>query len=226
MNNSSRASTYVKTVYLGLGFLVLIPTLIFLLLAKDVILGNTIFFDAPIARYIVSIGSPVMTEFVRVLTHMGDKLIIGFLGFLIAVILFLRHHRLDAAAVVVVLVGSAAINVALKLMFERARPDSALALIVEDGFSFPSGHAMTAAVFAAIAIYAVRRSRWRGAIFIGMIGYMLLVGFSRIYLGVHYPSDVLAGFCVSIAWAGLAFGIAKYAPIFKKFKAKSESSIK
>ena len=96
--------------------------------------------------------------------------------------------------------GAALLNMVLKLIFERPRPDLWEQLIIETSFSFPSGHAMasSALAFSVIAIAWNTRFRWY-AVGVGVL-FMLVIGFSRLYLGVHYPTDVLAGWFVSGAW--------------------------
>ncbi|NLX82410.1 MAG: phosphatase PAP2 family protein [Clostridiales bacterium] len=96
---------------------------------------------------------------------------------------------------------SVILNLGLKALFTRPRPVEVPPLVIEAGFSFPSGHSMAAAAFYGFVIYLIRRSQMSrrakalfSALCVGIIG---LVGFSRVYLGVHYASDVVAGFLVS-----------------------------
>lgn len=100
--------------------------------------------------------------------------------------------------------GAMLLNRALKLMFQRPRPDVALRLVDIGGYSFPSGHSMAAMAFFGLLIWMVWRSvkdpRRRTLLCIVLGTAIVLVGFSRIYLGVHYLTDVLAGFAVSFLW--------------------------
>lgn len=118
------------------------------------------------------------------------------------------------------LVGSTLLNQALKFAIQRPRPDVALRLVDIGGFSFPSGHSMAAMAFFGLLIWLVWHGvRSRGARS-GLVTVLCVaicaVGFSRVYLGVHYASDVLAGFCASLAWlvaytkvAGPMLGLAR-----------------
>lgn len=102
--------------------------------------------------------------------------------------------------------GSAAFNFLLKLLVMRPRPDEALRLVVESSYSFPSGHTMAVASFYGLLVWMIwhfghnRRARnvWTACLALVMAG----VGMSRVYLGVHYPTDVLAGYCEALVWLG------------------------
>ena len=94
-----------------------------------------------------------------------------------------------------------------KAVFERDRPDSSEALASAAGFSFPSGHAMSSlAIYGALTIVAARSfdsPRARMLVAVLALALVLAIGFSRVYLGVHYASDVLAGFIAGLAWPAL-----------------------
>ena len=108
-----------------------------------------------------------------------------------------------------------ALNQALKFVIQRPRPDG-FQLAVEHGFSFPSGHSMVAMAFFGLLAWMVWRYEPDRATRIGCVvafgAIVVLVGISRIYLGVHYASDVIAGFCVSLAWLAIYTHVA--APLF------------
>jgi undecaprenyl-diphosphatase len=129
----------------------------------------------------------------------------------LAVLLY-RGLRRESASVAVCLGGAAFLNWALKHFFVRARPDL-FRVISETGYSFPSGHAMVSLCFYGMLAYVLGRrlaKRWQRLTLYALTGCLvMIIGFSRIYLGVHYPSDVAAGyiaggtwlaFCVSLLW--------------------------
>lgn len=103
------------------------------------------------------------------------------------------------------------LNVLLKELVQRPRPED-INLVVETGFSFPSGHSMVAMAFFGLLVWLVwhyeKDRTLRLACCAGFLLIILLIGISRIYLGVHYASDVLAGFCISLAWLAMYTSVA------------------
>lgn len=97
-------------------------------------------------------------------------------------------------------VGAGALNLLAKLFFARARPTLWEWLVSENSFSFPSGHAMISMAVAAALVFLGWPTRGRWPILIAGAAFVLLIGLSRLYLGVHYPSDILAGWCASLGW--------------------------
>jgi undecaprenyl-diphosphatase len=101
--------------------------------------------------------------------------------------------------------GAALLNLLAKHGFARARPDLWPSIAPETSFSFPSGHAMQSMAVAAALVVLLWPTLARWPVLVLGAGFTLLVGVSRVYLGVHFPSDVLAGWAASLAWvAGLA----------------------
>lgn len=102
------------------------------------------------------------------------------------------------------LIGSTLLNQALKFAIQRPRPDVSLRLVDIGGFSFPSGHSMAAMAFFGLLVWlvwhGVRSRAARIGLAAALCAMICTVGFSRVYLGVHYASDVLAGFCASLVW--------------------------
>lgn len=124
-----------------------------------------------------------------------------------------KGANVHAAFLVMSVLGATLLNVGAKMIFQRPRPAEIFAVLQEHGFSFPSGHAMANAAFGLALALTFRHSRagWPLAIF-GVL-WALLIGISRNYLGVHYPSDVLAGFLASTAWVcGLYLTLARRWP--------------
>jgi undecaprenyl-diphosphatase len=140
-----------------------------------------------------------------VITLAGNTVVLVVLVTAIGIVLLRRTRPNEATVIALALVGSALLNGALKLLFHRPRPE--LAFVHLDTYSFPSGHAaVSTATFSTIAFLLGRRYRSLRArllIPLGTLVAILLVGFSRLYLGAHYLSDVLAGISVGFGWAML-----------------------
>ncbi len=121
-----------------------------------------------------------------------------------------------AVALLSSLVGASFLNVLFKNLFQRPRPVG-LNLVAETGFSFPSGHAMLSmAVLGMLVVIAhdrMRPGRRRLLVIAGLSALILLVGLSRLYLGVHYPSDVLAGYLASLCWVALVHWALRVRPL-------------
>lgn len=146
---------------------------------------------------------------------------------LLVYFLFIRPHRWYSITVPVVALGSIGMNVALKIFFDRPRP-SVEHMVEATGFSFPSGHAMFAFSFYGLLLYVVWRYskrawiKYTGSILLFIL--ILLIGISRVYLGVHYASDVLAGFSAGLIW--LVISIAAIKKIQNFIKHRQEAKVK
>jgi undecaprenyl-diphosphatase len=113
---------------------------------------------------------------------------------------------MQAAFWVLAVGGTALLNMLAKHVFARVRPDFWVSLLPETTFSFPSGHAMHSMAVVAALVALTWHSRWRWLVALIGVCFVFLVGLSRIYLGVHFPSDILAGWTASLTWViGLSF---------------------
>lgn len=182
-------------------------SIVFVAIADEVLDGETLAFDEAILVAINGTSSAFWDSFFSAITHLGGVAGVIIISGIITAVLFFRKKYRDIALLAVSVGGAALLNVVLKLIFERPRPDLWEQLVIETSFSFPSGHAMisSALAFSVIVIAWNTRFRWY-AVWLGAL-FTLAIGFSRLYLGVHYPTDVLAGWLVSGAWVLLvAFG--------------------
>lgn len=183
--------------------------LLFSDLAED--LDELDLFDSAIIHFIGRFNSPSVTQIMKIVTAAGSPAFLLLIACVVSFILYIRkRHFWDALMVIAALGGGSLLNYLLKLTFQRPRPHFA-ALVDASGYSFPSGHAMVSAVFYGFLAYLIWLNirnlsiRYCGAIGLGIL--ILLIGVSRIYLGVHYPSDVLAGFAAGGFWlAGCILG--------------------
>ncbi|MFT3718643.1 phosphatase PAP2 family protein [Pseudorhodoferax sp.] len=141
------------------------------------------------------------------LTALGSGSVLSIVTVLFCAFFLLDGKRLLALHALLAAVGATCLTGALKSGFERSRPDVALRLVDAHGFSYPSGHSLgAAAIYFTCAVLVARQLRGvssRSAMWVFFSAVVGLVGFSRIYLGVHYFSDVVAGILIGLAWAAL-----------------------
>lgn len=153
-------------------------------------------------------SGPGFTRVMKGITFLGELWTVMVLSALTSLILYLKHSHRRLYTFVAVMGGGGLLNLLLKLAFARDRPDIEEALIRVHGYSFPSGHAMGAALFFGglgyVLFFSVKRNFLPRFIGVGFcVVAAFLIGFSRIYLGVHYTSDVLAGFLAGITWTAI-----------------------
>ncbi|MGL5515135.1 MAG: phosphatase PAP2 family protein, partial [Sporomusa sp.] len=158
-----------------------------------------------IVRYFASVA---LDQVMIIISLLGSGL--SYIIILVTAIFLLGRYRrwLEIGALTICLSGGAALNLLLKHLFQRARPDM-FQVIQESGYSFPSGHAMASVYFYGMAAFLIMRTvaKWRWRLVVATLAVFLIIaiGISRIYLGVHYPSDVIAGYAAGSMW--LAFCI-------------------
>lgn len=173
---------------------------IFLAIAEDVFEQEIFEFDSVVYNFLVNNRNEALNNFFKIITQFGSALFLIIITILC--IIFIRDKKYKIL-VPANLVTIAIINIVLKNFFLRPRPDE-LRLIEETGYSFPSGHAMASTAFYGLLIYIVHEKvenkilRNTICIMLGLL--ILLISISRIYVGVHYTSDVIAGTCFSIAY--------------------------
>lgn len=187
--------------------LALAATAAFALLAIIVQSGGLYAVDRGVVLWAADHRTPWVDEFMVQVTTLGDGVVVVMLALVAALFLWPGTHRNYAILLLVAVPGGQVVNNVLKLLFGRERPDVATLHAVFTT-SFPSGHAMAAVVaYGALAFVLarlepappLRRATWTAAVLL-----ILLIGASRTYLGVHYPSDVLAGYAAGLAWLALS----------------------
>ena len=173
--------------------------IVFVLILICVLTGHTAGFDDPIREFFYGIRMQPLTDVAIVITTMANKYFIICLCILLLIIPQTRVQfgvPLSAGAL-----GVTLLNTLIKHLVQRTRPE-VLHLVTEHGHSFPSGHSITSLFFYGLAIWLVWRyvknPTARRVLTILLLIPMLLIGPTRIYLGVHYPTDVLAAWCLAI----------------------------
>jgi membrane-associated phospholipid phosphatase len=188
------------------------PVLIFAAIADSVRERVSLPFDAPIQAFAYALHSVGLTNIFLFITTLGQPLVVGGVGLVVLALLLVKWYYRNAALVAAGLGGAVFANQLLKLILARARPTQYVSVLTENSYSFPSGHAMVSAAFAATMVIMVWQTRFRiPALIFGSIA-SLLIGLSRIYLGVHYPSDVLAGWALGLLWAVIAGSLIRNRP--------------
>lgn len=160
--------------------------------------------DASIDGWLHERATPAATAAMRAVSYLGGSIVLTGLALTAAALLARRRARAEVALVLLALGGAALLNQVLKVAFHRPRPRFADPLETASSFSFPSGHAtMSMAVYGALVFIAWHRLRHRPARALLIAGPAVLVAaiaFSRLYLGLHYLTDVLAGLSLGSAW--------------------------
>ena len=185
---------------IGLG-LAIAAAIGFIEIAEEVIEGNADAWDIPVGHAIrSSLASRAADWFFGTVTHAGGWTMIIAATAATALFAIARGHRWTAAIVAANTIATEVLNTLLKELFGRDRPDLSPAIALPASYSFPSGHSMVSfAVYGAIAAVIARVApRARVPTIVGAVLLVAAIGLSRVYLGVHWPLDVLAGYAAAI----------------------------
>jgi membrane-associated phospholipid phosphatase len=180
-------------------------------------------FDDSITNYVLSFRSESLTSFLQFITNLGDRYAYIIITILLGGFLWFRYKswKFTAQTVSVLLLATLS-NIAIKHIINRARPVLEH-LVVVNTLSFPSGHSMSAMAFYGFLVYLCATSEMKLWIKISvvmiLISLILSIGFSRIYLGVHFPSDVVAGFMGGLIWVTLCAVIFNVIALWRKKRA-------
>jgi undecaprenyl-diphosphatase len=209
---SSSETTRLLSAALILGLVAAIAALlVFSWLGREIVTGVTPAMDERLRAGLHAYASPELTRFMIAVSRFGGPSWLVPVGIALALAFLLHGWRRGALLIVITLSGAGLLNSMLKQTFARARPESFFDYPLPASQSFPSGHAIFAAsVFGGLAVLLSDRMSNKALqvlVWIAALAFILLVGVSRVYLGVHYPSDVLAGYAVAVFWvAGVALG--------------------
>ncbi|HLM01236.1 MAG TPA: phosphatase PAP2 family protein, partial [Pyrinomonadaceae bacterium] len=217
VNQTKRARARARLKTLSARFRTLVGSILFLGLASavgalfffawlagEVVEGDAGTFDETVRLFVHGFASETLTRLMRFLTMLGSTLFLGILGIGGLVIFIIKNRKRDAVLLMMTMAGAVILNFALKVSFARLRPAPFFDTQLPASYSFPSGHSLFAVCFygalawlvtARIPDKSIRILIWSLA---GSLAF--LIGLSRIYLGVHYPSDVIAGFAAALVW--------------------------
>lgn len=183
----------------------------FIFIARKVFRDHTHDFDEKVFSFIAGHVNNINTGIMEFFTFLGTHTFLIPANLLLtALFLFIQKRRWNSIKIPAVALSSLVLMLLLKLIFHRERPVTPL-LQAAKGFSFPSGHALMSVTFYGLLILIVWQNikqlwlKWILSIILVLL--ILAIGLSRVYLRVHYASDVLAGFCVGIVWLLLSLWI-------------------
>jgi undecaprenyl-diphosphatase len=204
-SDASKHHARSERVVLVLGFLLALSALLFFAwLAEEMMEGDTARLDATITSIVHEHSTARLTTVMKALTMLGSSVVMTPLAILTLAFCYLRREFHALRTLAATFGGALLLEFSLKLAFHRPRPAPFFDLPTPASFSFPSGHALFSfCFFAGLATLLSPRLASRKtklALWSIAIALILGIGLSRIYLGVHYPSDVLAGYAAAIVW--------------------------
>ena len=157
-------------------------------------------FDAPILQFAQGIAHHGFDRAFLLFSKLGYQWGVVPFDVLLVLALAVSRKLREGLFAGIAIIGSALLNLGAKQLFARERPTLWESVAPESTFSFPSGHAMGSITLAMVLVLLAWHTRWRWWVAVPMAAFVAMVGLSRVYLGVHYPSDILAGWAFSIGW--------------------------
>jgi undecaprenyl-diphosphatase len=218
---------HVRSAYTTFGLLVLggltvavMLTFGFAKIAAKVVSGSTVGFDDAVMRFMGGHQIPWVSNMMVEATMLGTGIVVAMIVAVSALFLWLYDYRQSATLLLVTTLGGLLLNAVLKLGFDRPRPQFFDWGTHAMSSSFPSGHAMSSAiVYPTVAYLASRLQKGHASRLLTMLaaGFLVvLISFSRVYLGVHYPTDVAAGVVVGLAWSAFCMTTLEVAQLYAR----------
>lgn len=171
-------------------------------LAEEVLEREAFSFDTSFLLWLHQFANPSLDAVMLTITKLGNPSIVVIVAGLTLGILWLRHYREEAKIFAIACLGAFILNTGLKLVFSKPRPELWHRLIPETSYSFPSGHALGSMVLYGLIAYllAIHYPQFAKFIYTFSVVLITLIGISRLYLGVHWPTDIIAGYGVGFLW--------------------------
>jgi len=161
--------------------------------------------DASVLRFVARFRHPWLNGLAMDLTALGSPVVVGLFTFAFGALLIIAADRQGAMALVASSLASALLTFIMKSLLERPRPELVPRLVAVSGLSYPSGHSLASSAVYLTAAFVIARHMETVGQRVGAIAFsaviVLLIGTSRVYLGVHFPSDVFGGILLGTAWA-------------------------
>jgi membrane-associated phospholipid phosphatase len=185
-------------------FCVLLPLLLLTFLTTELVHHHLFAFDLQLLGQIHQFANPILDDAAITMSYLGG-MPVGSVMLLVVLGYAYFRRRQYILFILISLVGAVNVSWLLKVLMNRPRPMLWPRLVQDYGASFPSGHSVYAASFACVFILLFWQTRWCYIVMFLGLTWMLLMGVSRIYLGVHFPSDVLGGWALGWAWVFLVY---------------------
>ena len=195
----------------------------FATIAQEVWEKETYAFDTSILLYLRSLHDPLRDRVMLAFTFFGEPNLLLALSVSLGIILWVRKHRSEATTIAVTGAGALGLNILLKQLFARARPQLWERTVDVRFYSFPSGHAMISMVIYGLLGYLLgsRFPKQRWWIYSLTVILVAVIGLSRLYLGVHWPTDIIAGYTAGLVWL---IACIYSLEVWKQFRASSVAS--
>lgn len=190
------------TIRVGGLILAALAMWVFASIADDVLDKESQAFDTGILLALKSLHTPLIDQLMIGLTFMGEPTVLLVMCLVLGILLLIQQRRQEATIIAIAGGGAGGLNYLLKELFARSRPALWERVVDVSHYSFPSGHAMVSMVIYGMIGYLLttRFPRWRVLIINLTIIFISVIGLSRLYLGVHWPTDVLAGYAAGLVW--------------------------
>ncbi len=200
---SATSAPVSATILIGSLTCAVISLVSLIFLSEEMFEGDTLRFDMQVRSWVHSYSSPTLTSLMTGITQLGSPLTLG-IAFVFLLILFWKNKWPRAAEwMAVAMAGTALLDLSLKHAMHRVRPVPFFG-VAPISYSFPSGHALSSfcfyGVLAGLVAARIRKPFFRAAVWILAASLVAAIGLSRVYLGVHYPTDVLAGYSAGTLW--------------------------
>jgi undecaprenyl-diphosphatase len=204
-NPSNRHPAIIPGTMATIGLLTAVAALFFFAwLAEEMLKGDTAAFDSAIREFVHAHSSENLTEVMRAFTFAGSTFFLTLLTAILLAAFVYGRHWWSACVFSIMMAGAVVLDLVLKSSFARDRPTTYFDTPVPTSYSFPSGHALFSLCFyfslAWVVTRHLKRRRTRTGVWLLTALTVGAIGLSRIYLGVHYPSDVIAGYTAAFIW--------------------------
>jgi len=202
-NNRKKLIKLISLKILLVSVLFIASLFIFALIANEAVLENEKIFDDKIFAFFSSFSTAGFIQMMKVFTFFGSSYFLLPAYLVLIGYFFIKRKPTYAIDIAIIAVSSTALMELLKRIFHRQRPTLPIIKGITS-YSFPSGHALSAFIFCSILVFIVRDAVWRNTYkwmaSVLLMLFALMIGVSRIALKVHYPTDVIASYCLGIVW--------------------------